>query len=302
MSCISTGHFILPAVFYGIVAAEGVFSAMSPASTVNELVQHLRQARSRVLICSELTKPIAIEAAKKSGLSLDCVLVIPEGGAQELRRASDGSNTLSHDTLEWRRITNLRELEESFIILIFSSGTTGAPKGVKLSHMNVVAESVIPADAHKAYRKIHNPNFEYRTIAHLPTSHIAGIQGYFINPFYYGGPVFWMPRFDFVQFLEYNKRYRITFFFTVPPIYLLIAKSPLVKDHFDALEYAIGGAAPMGKELQKEASAKLGKGKIHITQTWGLTETSGSITLEAEGSDPDYTGSVSMLIPNHSAR
>jgi 4-coumarate--CoA ligase len=144
-------------------------------------------------------------------------------------------------------------------------------------------------------------NFGYRTLAHLPTAHIAGIQGYLVNPFYMGGPVYWMPKFDFVKFLEYNKKYRITFFFTVPPIFLLIAKSPAVTDQFATLEVAISGAAPLGKELQHAASAKLGGPNCFISQTWGLSETTGSATIMPFDMTDD-TGSVSPLIPNMLAR
>jgi 4-coumarate--CoA ligase len=84
-----------------------------------------------------------------------------------------------------------------------------------------------------------------------------------------------MPKFDFPKFLEYNKKFRITTFFTVPPIYLLIAKSPLITDQFESLVHAITGAAPMGKELLQLASKKLG---CYISQTLGLSETTGSIT------------------------
>lgn len=143
--------------------------------------------------------------------------------------------------------------------------------------------------------------FEYRTLAHLPAAHIAGVQGYFVNPFYMGGVVYWMPKFDFAKFLEYNKKFRITFIFTVPPIYLLIAKMPIVTDQFDSLEVAISGAAPLGKELQHAASAKLGKGNTFISQTWGLSETTGSVTVMPWG-EKDDTGSVSKLLPNMSAR
>lgn len=153
----------------------------------------------------------------------------------------------------------------------------------------------------KAWISTTRPNFEYRTLAHLPTAHIAGIQGYLINPFYMGGPVYWMPRFDFNQFLAYNAKYKITFFFTVPPIYLLIAKSPLVTDQFKTLEIAISGAAPLGKDLQHAASAKLGGPECFISQTWGLSETTGSATVMPMGMNDD-TGSVSPLIPNMLAR
>ena len=143
--------------------------------------------------------------------------------------------------------------------------------------------------------------FEFRTLAHLPAAHIAGVMCYLINPFFHGGTVYWMPRFDFLQFLEYNKKFQITFLFTVPPIWLLIAKMPNVTDQFDALEVAISGAAPLGKDLQHAASSKLGTGKTFISQTWGLSETTGSSTVMPWGGR-DETGSVSPLMPNMSLR
>ena len=111
----------------------------------------------------------------------------------------------------------------------------------------------------------------------------------------------WMPRFDFEKFLEYNKKFRITFFFSVPPIYLLIAKMPNVTDQFDYLECAYSGAAPLGKDLQHAASAKLGRGNTFISQTWGLSETTGSVTA-MPWHRRDETGSVSELLPNMSVR
>jgi acyl-coenzyme A synthetase/AMP-(fatty) acid ligase len=83
-----------------------------------------------------------------------------------------------------------------------------------------------------------------------------------------------MPRFSFPEFLAYNKKYAITYFFTVPPIYLLIAKSPEVTDQFKSLEVAISGAAPLGKDLQHAASAKLGPNccKSHGTKVLVVIE------------------------------
>jgi hypothetical protein len=114
----------------------------------------------------------------------------------------------------------------------------------------MVAEVFLPSELWRTELSQKETPFEYRTLAHLPAAHIAGVQGYFINPFYMGGVVYWMPKFDFAKFLAYNKKYQITFFFTVPPIYLLIAKMPIVTDQFDSLEVAVSGAAPLGKELQ----------------------------------------------------
>lgn len=111
------------------------------------------------------------------------------------------------------------------------------------------------------------------SLAHLPAAHIAGVQGYLVNNCYLGGTCYWMPKFDFPKFCEYVKKYKVTSMFTVPPIYLLIAKSPLVRDHFDTWDDAVTGAAPMGADLQAEAGNKLGRGMTSVRQTWGLSET-----------------------------
>jgi 4-coumarate--CoA ligase len=107
-----------------------------------------------------------------------------------------------------------------------------------------------------------------------------------------------MPKFDFPKILEYNKKFHITSFFTIPPIYLLIAKSPLVTGQFESLVHAISGAAPMGKELQQLAAKKLG---CYISQTWGLSETTGSVTAQPWNVN-DETGSISPLLANTSMR
>src|SRR5262245_16518290 len=115
-----------------------------------------------------------------------------------------------------------------------------------LSADYMLIQVVIPAEGNReALEKLYlagAPDFEYRTIAHLPAAHIAGVQGYMIRPFYAGGPCFWMERFDFQKFLDYCKRHRIMFLASVPPIFLQIAKSSLVKDHFDTLRFATSGA------------------------------------------------------------
>lgn len=147
-----------------------------------------------------------------------------------------------------------------------------------------------------------DPNFEYRTLAHLPPAHIAGVQGYLFNPTLQGGTTYWLPQpFAFDKFLYYMKKFRITMFFSVPPIFLLVAKSPNVTDQFVTTQVAYCGAAPMGKDLQIAAGKRLGRSGVDITQTWGLSETTGSATYMPQGMS-DLTGSVSPLLPNVEAR
>jgi 4-coumarate--CoA ligase len=144
-------------------------------------------------------------------------------------------------------------------------------------------------------------NPEYKTLASLPTAHIAGLVSYFCYGLFIGGRVYWMPKFDSADFLAYHRKYRLTWLFSVPPIYLLIAKSPIVTDHFDSIEVAVSAAAPLGRDLQYLASAKLGKGKVLISQVWGLSETTGAVTA-LPWNERDETGSVSRLLPGLSLR
>ncbi|KAF2737600.1 4-coumarate-CoA ligase-like protein [Polyplosphaeria fusca] len=307
-SVISSGHYLLPVLSYGIIGAGGVFSAASAASTAGELSKQIQEAESKILCCVDSTKDVAVKAAEDAGWGPNGggrVLIMSEGKEWSLNAIGKGGdlgpNLIDENQrLPWPRITDRHTLDNSLIILIYSSGTTGLPKGVKLSHRNLVAETVIPSDMFRSWINTSRPGFEYRTLAHLPTAHIAGIQGYLISPFYMGGSVYWMPRFTFPEFLAYNKQHRITLFFTVPPIYLLIAKSPAVTDQFQTLERAISGAAPLGADLQHAASAKLGP-NCFISQTWGLSETTGSATVQPFNTTDD-TGSVAPLMPNMLAR
>ncbi|KAK3366425.1 hypothetical protein B0H63DRAFT_90329, partial [Podospora didyma] len=205
-------------------------------------------------------------------------------------------------SLEWERVTDPATLENSVICVLFSSGTTGTPKVCRLSHTNIVSEATLVVDPTREVYASQNRPWIYRTLAHLPAAHIAGVQGYLVNPFYVGGTVYWMPRFDWPKFLAYMKQYQITNFFSVPPIFLLIAKSPLVTGQFDSVEMAVSGAAPMGHELQRAARKKLGKGQAQLIQTWGLSETTGSMTMTVFGAPDDPTGSVASLISNCTAR
>lgn len=135
---------------------------------------------------------------------------------------------------------------------------------------------------------------ELRTIAHLPAAHIAGVAGYFVSPLYSGGSCFWMKKYEWKKFIEYNKQHKITMFFTVPAIWARISKSSDITDHFDSLEGGAGGAAPMDADLCNAAGKRSG---IQLVGTYGMSETTGSVCTLPRGM-PDDTGSVGIMHPN----
>ncbi|KAE8388271.1 hypothetical protein BDV23DRAFT_185488 [Aspergillus alliaceus] len=295
--CISSNQILLPTLFYAVIAAGGVYTAASTALTHPELSRQIQLSRAQLIITSRDNQEKALKAAQTCGILSERVLVLESSPHHVLRdTVNPEKNYLQGTTeLDWERVTDGAELETRLICLLYSSGTTGPPKGVMLSHMNLVSEAILPQLVLRESKKgMPHLDVPYRTIGHLPTAHIAGCQGYFVTPAVAGGTVYWMSRFDVDEFMEYCKRYKVTFLATAPPVYLAIAESSRVTDHFESLVRAESGAAPLSSEVQRRAEEKLG---CSISQRWGLTETTGSVTTMPWG-QADSTGGISPLLPN----
>ncbi|RNJ55278.1 hypothetical protein D7B24_008799 [Verticillium nonalfalfae] len=303
--CISSGEVLLPAVFYGTIAAGGVYSAASSSSTSAELQRQIEDGGARLLVASADCRAVAERAARQAGLPSDRILILEstDGKRSLLSKSGKDMLSVSSSELPWDKIMDPEILKRRIICLVYSSGTTGKPKGVTITHANMVAHALITRYSYRDFlnrQQTKDPtfSFEYRTIAHVPAAHIAGIQGYFVQPVVHGGTVYWMPKFDFVKFIEYNRSLRITIFFSVPPIFLLISQSSLVGDHFRSLYHAISGAAPMSAQLSRAVEKKLG---CNISQVWGMSETAGSVTVQP-WDEKDETGCISAVQPNTKLR
>jgi 4-coumarate--CoA ligase len=124
-------------------------------------------------VTCQATLETSIKAAEDAGWGNGGggrVLLMSEAKEWTLRTIGQdgkpGKNLVDYgDRLPWTKITDQKELEESLVVLIYSSGTTGLPKGVKLSHRNLVSQAVTTGDMMKSWIKEKRPGFEYRTIA-----------------------------------------------------------------------------------------------------------------------------------------
>ncbi|CAE7784099.1 4CL, partial [Symbiodinium microadriaticum] len=167
---------------------------------------------------------------------------------------------------------------DSTLTIPFSSGTTGLPKGVVLSHRNVTSNML-------QLRIVEGDMSQKRLLNPLPFFHIYGLVCGLIYPVFACMPTVFMPSFDFVKCLEIIQKHKITSASLVPPIVLALAKHPLV-DQYDlsSLERIGCGAAPLGSEIQHAAAKRL---KCVIKQGWGMTELSpvGTVVPDAEANN-----------------
>lgn len=141
VTVLSYGQILVPAVFFGVVAAGGIYSAASPSSTVSELARQIEIGKSNLVICGPEHRDLVRQAAKQCGVSPSRILVAESWPSLSLKSLDGGLNAISDQKLSWKAITDPEKLKKSTITILWSSGTTGLPKGVRLSHLNLVAET-----------------------------------------------------------------------------------------------------------------------------------------------------------------
>lgn len=135
------------------------------------------------------------------------------------------------------------------VALPYSSGTTGLPKGVVLTHGGLVASVAQQVDGE-------NPNLDMRegrdvVLCVLPLFHIFSLNSVLLCALRAGAAVLLMPRFEMGAMLEGIERWRVTVAAVVPPLVLALAKNPAVERHdLSSVRIVLSGAAPLGKDLE----------------------------------------------------
>ncbi|KAI1439606.1 hypothetical protein F5Y02DRAFT_425356 [Annulohypoxylon stygium] len=130
VTTITYGQVLAPAIYFGIKPAGGVSSAVSPSSTAAELIRQIKMTQSNLIVCGRGHRIVASEAARECGISLERVLVIDSTPVWSLLSIDGHINAISSQRLGWERITDPEALKASLITILWSSETTGLPKGV----------------------------------------------------------------------------------------------------------------------------------------------------------------------------
>jgi acyl-CoA synthetase (AMP-forming)/AMP-acid ligase II len=269
--------------FHAVSLLGGIVTTINPLYTVAELRHQLEDACARALV----TVPPCLEKAAQAARDAGVREVFTFG---EANGATPFASLL---TTEGEPPAVTIDPRTQVVVLPYSSGTTGLPKGVMLTHRNLVA-NILQSIC------VLTIGGGDTILGVLPFFHIYGMVVIMNLGLYRGATIVTMPRFDLEQCLQIMQQYHVTFANVVPPIVLALAKSPLV-DNYDLsrLHTVFSGAAPLSEHVATAASARLG---CRVVQGYGLTETSPVTHATRIGAIPIKTAGIGPPVPNTEAK
>ncbi len=183
---------------------------------------------------------------------------------------------------------------DSLAVVIYTGGTTSDPKGVKLTHKNLVANALqtrhwVPNLTHGAER----------FLSVVPLLHSYGMTVAMNVPILLGAAMILLPVFEVDQVLAHIQTYKPTLFPGVPSMYTALNQAPNVRQYgLSSIKACISGGAPLPIEVQ-EAFEKLTH--AHLVEGYGLTEAS-PITHANPIDGGNKVGFIGVPLPNTDAR
>jgi long-chain acyl-CoA synthetase len=247
--------------FYAIARVGAVVSPMNPSYREREIEYQLNDAEAVAIVVHNDLVPL-VEAVRARSPKLRYVIAIGPGAPLAGARvqtfaqliASQPESTLPPVTIG----------DRDLVALPYSSGTTGLPKGVMLTHRNLVSNNV----QFVACLRLQPSD---RLLIFLPFYHIYGamLMG---GAMYAGATAVLMERFDPAESLRLVERHRITLYFAVPPVLLMLSGwSELKQYDLSSLRFVMVGAAPVAPELSRRFTELTG---LPVVQGYGMTEAS----------------------------
>ncbi len=265
--------------FHGVALLGGIITPINPLYTEREIAHQLKDAGAKFLV----TGPQFIDKARAAAeaAQIEELFVFGESeGATAFASLLESNGDVPAVEIDPRN---------DLVVLPYSSGTTGLPKGVMLTHQNLVA-NICQMEGLDYFTE------KDTLIAVLPLFHIYGLVVILNMGLSTGATIVTMPRFELEHFLRALQDYGVTMAHIVPPIVLALSKNPAV-DSYDLskLQSIFCGAAPLGAALTQAFTDRI---KCNVRQGYGMTET--SPVTHSSPSDPRQVkfGSVGVCAPN----
>lgn len=301
------------AAFYGTLKAGGVVVMPNPDADAATILEQIRQTEPKVLVTLQSFGRLAQGVKAQTGLDQFIFADIrqaikpstykklierwgmPESQPEDeaiVRAIGQNMTDLLQDAPD--NPLNIKVHSEDLATILFTSGTTDMPKGVCLTHYNLVANTL--------QTRHWIPDLIYgreTCLTVLPIIHSYGLVNAMSLPIAIGGTMVMLPVFDTRDVLEHIRDHKISIFPGVPSMYTAINHFPNVREYgLNSIKACVSGAAPLPVEVQEEFE-KLTHGRL--VEGYGLTEAS-----PVTHANPLYgvrkPGSIGVPLPNTEAK
>jgi acyl-CoA synthetase (AMP-forming)/AMP-acid ligase II len=272
-------------VFHGILRSGAAATTVNALYTAGDIAKQLADSQATMLFTTSVLLTQAKAAAAIVGI-VDEKLIVIDGAAGHPSLSELLAQHAAPPDVTFDPATHLA-------VLPYSSGTTGSPKGVMLSHRNLVANvcQLIPQVGVRADDKL---------LAVLPFFHAYGLTMLLNVALHQRATLVTMPKFDLHEFLRMVTQYQCTYLFIAPPVAITLAKHPLV-DHVDlsSIHTITSGAAPLNHELGLAVARRVG---CRVRQGYGMSEMSPVSHIIPLEDGQTRLDSVGPAIPNMECR
>jgi acyl-CoA synthetase (AMP-forming)/AMP-acid ligase II len=252
LHCPNSESFIVAA--HAVWRIGAVLTPIGLLATPHTVAHQIKDSGAKLLLTLAGLGDGGEEAAELAGLDADQIVHLDTG--RGLNQMYAERNT--PPAVDFDPATHLAALP-------YSSGTDGLPKGVRLTHRNLVANMAQLGDAGLVHR-------DDVIFGVLPFFHIYGLTVLANLSVRLRSTVVAAPRFQLNTFLRSHEEHKVTFTFITPPVAVALAKDPSVRDYdLSTLRGLLSGAAPLDERLAHAVQNRLG---IPVYQGYGLTEAS----------------------------
>ncbi len=175
---------------------------------------------------------------------------------------------------------------EDVAVILYTSGTTGKPKGAMLTHRNLLSNA-------EAIIQLADLGPQDVLLSVLPLFHVFGSTVCMVAPLLAGAPIVLMPKFDPRRLLPTIQQHKVTILAGVPSMYALLLRTPLTNQDISSLRLCVSGGAALPGEILRTFKDKFG---IPLIEGYGLTETSPAAVFNPP-KGVQKAGSIGLPIP-----
>lgn len=294
-------HIFVPAVYLGAAGSKRYYTGANPSYTVDELAYQMEIVKPAVVLIHPSLFSVGYAAVKNTNLPRIKIFLFSDTDCLEQDGICDWKTMLAPEAeatfWEWEDLAN--EATNQIATINFSSGTTGLPKGVCISHFNLVANAcqTLIVKLAKCRQTVHIR--DERWLAFLPLYH-AFSQLFTINiACRLQVSVYIMQTFSFTELLRHIQQYQITTMQAVPPVMSMLAKRPETSQHdISSLKNVMVGAAALSVQLSNNLTKQFG---FCIARGWGMTETT-CVGMLIPDDVRELNGASGYLLPNTEAK